>query len=362
MNSNTPFTDPHKDRSLSDSTPPASNPKRTYIVILNLNTAEDTLACLTSLFALQAANLSIVIVENGSRDGSAEYIQRFLARATDRVATVRITTETGELVQDWTGAGDVGISLVLCNTNLGFSGGNNVGIRTAAADAGGRDYYLWILNNDTIVTPNALTELLRVHSALRGRAIVGSALAYEADRRIVQSLGGRYNKWLGHITRVGDGEPLDGWQGNALASIDYPEGASILIDRAFVERVGHMAEEFFFYFEELDWVYRARRFGYRPVTALRSVVFHKVGKTMGTSTESRQRTAIADFYLQRNRLLFALKHEKLTLPMIAAITLLAALRRALRGHWSRARAGVNLIAALLTGRLASLRFAKDGSP
>lgn len=106
-----------------------SRPPLVYIVILNWNGWQDTLACVTSCCALTWPEYRLLVVDNGSTDGSEAILR-------DRLAT-------GEVLQS--------------GGNLGFAGGNNVGIRHALA-AGAE--YVWLLNNDTEVAPDALSELV----------------------------------------------------------------------------------------------------------------------------------------------------------------------------------------------------------
>ncbi|MGZ9713167.1 glycosyltransferase [Glaciimonas sp. GNP009] len=199
-------------------------------------------------------------------------------------------------------------SLVLINTggNLGFAGGNNVGIRYALA----HDYdFIWLLNNDTVVNASSLVALLSRMLADSKIGICGSTLAYFDAPDTVQALGGsRFDFKRGIGAHLGLGEELSVPRNQKLIeqSLDYVVGASMMVSRAFLKDVGLMCEDYFLYFEEIDWAMRAKG-KFILAWAPESVVLHKEGGTIGSSHRSRPSTTSL-FYLYRNRLRFAHRH------------------------------------------------------
>jgi hypothetical protein len=122
--------------------------------------------------------------------------------------------------------------------------------------------------------------------------------------------------------------------------LDYVEAASVLVTRSFLETVGLMTEDYFLYFEEMDWTLRARgrfRFAYSP----QSVVYHKEGGSIGASHKNRNlRSALADFYQARNRLVFTRRYLPWLLPSMCVSVTATAVHRLLSGRWQNAAAVV----------------------
>lgn len=316
------------------------------VVVVNWNGWRDTLVCLESLFRSTGVELQVVVCDNDSSDGSLERIRGWAAgeviaghhppgplqalalpvlpKPVPCVEYDRATAERGG------GEGaDLPLVLVRTGANLGFAGGCNVGMRFALA-RGHR--YVWLLNNDTAVLPDALSQLVREAEGDRRMGMVGSTLRSYARPASVQALGyGSYNPWLAlprHIRRRGAGSPA--------RRAAYVVGASMLVRREFLLDVGLLSEEYFLFFEELDWAIRARdawRLGYAP----ESVVFHKEGASNGGSSSGRGKSRLADYHFMKNRIVFTRKYFPHFLPTVYLALGVAAVRRVARGEWSRAR-------------------------
>jgi GT2 family glycosyltransferase len=196
------------------------------------------------------------------------------------------------------GAIEPRLILIQTGGNLGFAGGNNVGLRYALAR--GAFSYVWILNNDTVVAQESLTELVRRANQLNSAGIVGSTLVYyRLPDRIQAYCGGAYNKLSGSTRYLGNGlsaRDLNTDPTNVEQNIDYVSGASMLVSAEFLRVIGLMEEEYFLYFEELDWAVRSGGqflMGYAP----KSIVYHKEGAAIGTnSTDPAQKSALADYF------------------------------------------------------------------
>ena len=329
-----------------------------YIVLVNYNGWRDTVECLESLFRCAYTDFRVLVCDNGSSDGSLEKIADWaegkLGATTERggeggaqerpLLYARYRRDQAEAGGD--PAEKASLVLIDCGGNLGFAGGNNVGLRYALARDDFR--YAWLLNNDTVVEPDALGHLVqRLAEAPQG-GLCGSTLIHYHDRATVQALGGGwYCKWLGlawHLGRFSrwpravDREKVE-------RQMSYPVGASIMITRRFLAEVGLMCEDYFLYFEELDWVLRAER-RFALLYAPQSVVYHKVGATVGTSSNPARKSALCDYWNARNRLFFTRRWYPEAFPTVYLALCCTLLARVLLFRWDR----VPQLVRLLVGR------------
>lgn len=319
---------------------------RVAVVLLNWRNATDTLACIESVLCSRYPDYSILVCDNASGDASLE---AFLAWAKARPGVAAdFVLRQGASSSEVENALRYRVAWIDTGANLGFAGGNNVALRLALAH--GEYRYFWLLNNDCVVAPDAMGALVARMGEDEGIGICGALLRYFDPPQSVQAYGGaRHNPWtgrgryLGHLATPGAGHDPR----KVEETLSYVAGASMFVRREFVERVGLMSEEYFLYFEEIDWAMRAgRRFrlGYAP----EAVVFHKEGATIGSSSDTRRTSALSDFYLFRNRLRFTRKFFPAALPAVWTVMLLQALKRGLRGQMDRAW----LILTILFGRKA----------
>lgn len=225
------------------------------------------------------------------------------------------------------------LTVIATGGNLGFAGGNNIGIRYALRCLGAE--YLWLLNTDTVVAPSALDALVARAQRDSRLGMVGSSLVYYWAPERVQALGGaRVVRDRLHIAHIGEGKAVADIPSDPRPverEMAYVVGASMLVSRAFVAEVGLMNESYFLYYEELDWAMRAvGRFalGYAPD----SIVYHKVG-----GASRRVASLAAERYMWRNRIKFAARYMPESIP------------RALRSMF------VELCRALIKGRIAKVR-------
>ncbi|MDD4721926.1 MAG: glycosyltransferase family 2 protein, partial [Acidaminococcaceae bacterium] len=215
--------------------------------------------------------------------------------------------------------------LIETGNNFGFAGGNNVGLRFALAQ--NNFDYVWILNNDTVVCKDSLTELVNTMEADTSIGICGSKLMYYDTPIKVQSLGGKYNKVLGISNHIVDK--------NDSLNIDYVVGASMLVSKVFIETIGFMQEDYFLYYEDLDWSVRGKKF-FKLAYNLNSVVYHKEGASTGGNTKDKDnKSKISDYYSIRNRVFFTKKYFKWYLPTVYLGLVLTIVNRVRRKQYSR---------------------------
>ncbi len=308
---------------------------KVYVVTLNWNGADDTIACVESLRMLDHAACCFVVCDNASRPDSVAALRDW-----GRALPGGLPEFHASPAPDWPSAApQANGSTVLIHTggNLGYAGGMNVGMRYALAQ--GDADYVWVLNNDTVVAPGALRQLVQRMQQDAGLGICGSTLVYFHDRQQVQALGGAaYLPWrarsiaLGAFSAVAD-VPADP-QG-IERRMAYVVGASMLVSRAYLERVGLMDESYFLYSEEHDWAHRGRQLGFKLGYAPRSLVFHKHGATIGTASSGG--SALSLFYLYRNKALFSARHHPWRLPVALCWLVWDGLKFALKGQMLKAR-------------------------
>lgn len=247
------------------------NCKPAYIIILNWNGWQDTVECVKSCCGLSYTNFKILVVDNGSTDNSEAILRAELK----------------------------GVSVLQTGANLGFAGGNNAGIRYALEDGA---EYVWLLNNDTVVDCNALSALVEVAASDESIGVLGSKILFYDIPDHLNTAGGSINWKTGQPSLIGFREK-DDCRFDEIREVDTVSGCSLFIKRKVIENIGLMDERFFLYFEETDWVVRARNRGYRIVFVPHSKIWHKVSVAVGGHESPSMK-----YYMTRNNLLFMKKN------------------------------------------------------
>jgi len=315
------------------------NSKKVYVLILNWNGWADTIACLESVFQNTYSNFQVIVCDNGSTDGSREKIKQW-ANGSQK-AVLPEGMPAGEiglcskpisyaevLVKDITNENNIvnaPLIFIEIENNLGFAGGVNIGLRFALAQ---KDFdYVWLLNNDTIIVKDSLTELVRTMNADASIGICGSKLMYYDAPDQIQALGGKYNKFIGTSSHIVEKK--------GLLNIDYVVGASMLVSKVFIEKIGLMQEDYFLYYEDLDWSMRGKKF-FKLACNLNSVVYHKEGASAGGNTKDKNtKSKISDYYSIRNRVLFTKKYFIEYLPTVYLGLILTIVNRVRRKQYNR---------------------------
>jgi len=243
------------------------------IVILTWNGEDDVLRCLSTLPRIRYPNWNATVVDNASTDGTAEAIRS--AYPEQRVLAME--------------------------KNFGFCGGNNRGIADALAR--GADYVL-LLNNDTELHPDLLTELVEVARSDANIGAVGAKNILMDDHRIVWAAYGTlcYDR---DLVRVVGASQRDGPEYCCVRDVDSVIGNGMLMSRAALDVVHGFDERFFGYHEDVDWCERARRAGFRIIYNGRAIIFHK---GLGAARPTAKVPFPVLYFHGRNSLLFARKH------------------------------------------------------
>lgn len=273
--------------------------ERVVSIILNWNGVAHTAACLRSLAGLEGVDHVPLVVDNGSTDGSV----------------ARLRAEFPEL---W---------IVETGANLGFGGGVNHGI--AAALSAGADF-LWLLNNDTTVAPDALRELI---AALRTRPEAGfaSSLIYSADRPdVIWYAGSTLTAPFGHLIHRGMGE-TDRGQFARVEEFPVACACSLLVRGSMVQEIGLLPTDYFLYWEDVAWSDVAAAAGWKTLFVPRSRVWHESGASLTSAAGRPQVLRIR--YEVRNRILFHRRHRPARLPSVVWDVVVSAARMSRSGDW-----------------------------
>ncbi len=352
--------------------------KKVYTVILNYKNWRDTVECLESVLKLDYPDYQVIVVDNDSPDDS---LTRMIEWAEGKVKVEgvnerlkhlvfpevpkpipyvvydRKTAERGGNKATEKSAGKVSdnhpYSLVFIRSdeNLGFSGGNNIALRYALSK--GDFEYVWILNNDTVVEKSSLTELVEMYNDKSlNLGILGSKLLFYHAPETIQAVGGIYRKCLGISRHMGEGETDIGQYDNleVWEKLNYVIGASMLVSKGFLEDVGLLCEDYFLYYDDLDWSVRAVRKGYRVGVCWKSVIYHKEGGSIGSDSSFTQRSLLSEYYSMKNRIVFTKKFYPWCLPTVLGGFTVTVARRVIRGDWRRLKVVVEAIIDGLKGK------------
>jgi GT2 family glycosyltransferase len=227
-----------------------SEAARVTVVIVHLDSRPELMDCLRSLSAVEAGELHVVLVENGS--------PRPLELASLRAAEPRVS------------------DIVRSPVNRGFAGGANLGIRLALGRAA---THVLLLNDDALVTPGFLRPLLDVALGEPDAAAVGPTVLLADPPDTLWFAGARFDRTRGDMRSPGAGGPPP--PGGEIRDSDYVTGCCALLTRRALERVGLLDERFFLYFEDADWGLRARAEGLRNLVVTASRVRHRVAVSSG---------------------------------------------------------------------------------
>jgi GT2 family glycosyltransferase/glycosyltransferase involved in cell wall biosynthesis len=230
-------------------------PPRTTAIVLNYRTPDQTLLAVRSL-QTSSIPLPVIVVDNGSDDGSAGRLRAELADVP--------VIETGR--------------------NLGFSGGCNVGIRMVLDE--GAPFVL-LVNSDVVLAPEAVEILLGAAADHPSAGIVGAVLLGREEPDRIASAGMRYSRRTGRMRHVAAGYPMSLLPPGSVHAVDAVSGCVMLIRREVFERIGLFDEEYFFFFEDVDVCLRARDAGFEVIRANGAVAYHEGGRSIGRRSPDR---------------------------------------------------------------------------
>jgi GT2 family glycosyltransferase len=234
------------------------------IISVNYNQEEVTRELLFSIRKLSYPNLEVIVVDNGSQ--------------------TNLVSSLGNQFSEFT--------FIRSDKNLGFAGGNNLGIENA------RGEFIFFINNDTILTPNTIEPLLEKFTSEKNVGVVSPKIKYFEDPELIQYAGyTAMNPYTARNKGIGNLEKDNG-QYDLSTETFFAHGAAMMIKREVIDKVGVMPEIFFLYYEEFDWCEQIRKAGYRIFYEPKSVIFHKESISVGKNS------TLKTYYMSRNRILF----------------------------------------------------------
>jgi GT2 family glycosyltransferase len=244
---------------------------------LNFNAKEYARNCISSVLGSDYPCFEVIFVDNGSTDGSVEYVRRTVGN-------------------------DSRVRIVCSGKNLGFAAGNNLGMKYA------RGEFIVLLNNDTEVDPTFINEIVK---AMESNPNVGASqpkIRCLPDKSRIDSAGGFVDHY-GRASLLGMGE-IDSGQYDSIGEIFYAHGACIALKKEAIEKVGVLDPSYFVYHEEVDLCWRMRLAGYRIVLVPAAIAYHWGGSTIKKvgSLDPAISTRLRIFHPRKNQFCTMLKN------------------------------------------------------
>ena len=317
----------------------------TGVVLVTYNCADIIVDCLESFLASAGADLRIIVVDNCSRDSTVETVRAWAKGETVLKTTdwprpfVPVAHGAVPLVEDpaqvrQLARGEVG--LIRSPVNSGFGGGVNLGLEALLANPDVA--YFWVLNPDCMAEP-ATAARLEMRARSVGRfGVIGGRILYTQPENTIQSDGGRINLWTGICVPYNMTCPGDSTAPPVEATLDYIAGTHMFLSREFIAQAGLMPEDYFLYYEEMDW---CQRRGDLPLLfEAAAAVHHHGGHTIGSATLGKGPSALSAYFLNRARMKFIAKYRPVALPLGAAYSTARAVRALLRGNFAAGTAAL----------------------
>ena len=257
------------------------------IVLLNWNGDEDTIDCLESLKSLDYPNFDVYLVDNNSENKSITNIKNYLNNDSFyNSVLVGKKDLIGFQKKD-----ETNLVFILNDNNAGFAGGNNVALNYIKDNV--FSGYVMLLNNDTIVSEDLLTGLVNKFNESGDIGFVGATHYYYHDKNKLQTVGG------GNIDLV-HGECSAVTTFGVQEEFDFLTGSCILMSCDVLRNVGVMDEEYFMYWEDVDWSTRARKKGYKLTISDTGYIYHKEGASIKSVSRIYYHTRNRILYMKRN--------------------------------------------------------------
>jgi len=310
------------------------------IIILNYNNWQDTIECLESVLRNDYPNYQVIVVDNGSQDNSMKYIKEW-AEGRQEVLTpepthplyhlshppvkkpipyIYYTREEAEkggdfeleenLTKEWQEQRNFNnreliptspypLIFIQTGENLGFAGGNNVGIRYILAK---NDFdSIVLLNNDTVICKNSITALMKAKNNLGNKAIYGGRIYYYSNPSKIWYDGGYFNEWFGRSMHINMGK--SDIPEKATHEVNFVTFCYVLIPEQLLKEIGLLDESYFMYVEDLDYSYKVWKSGYKLYHVSSSSIYHKVGASSGEEVSE-----FSAYWIIKNRVRFIFKN------------------------------------------------------
>lgn len=323
---------------------------RFYIILVNFNGLNDTIECLESLNAQKNQDFQIIVIDNSDVQNDFDTFQAWASGK----EPIQIETSFPEFSKPFKDEQidcafvmeevleeqifDEKLLVVKARKNQGFAAANNVALRYLKR-LQIESSWIWLLNNDTVVAKNVINEIKNLLCGfsindIRNTLFGTPLLEYDRSNKI-QAIGGKYNKISGITSHIGEGIKYTHDLELSNFKIDYPIGASLILSSSFLEHIGLMSEEYFLFFEELDWVQRAKKYGGKTAVLPVFGVYHKQGKSTLFGVKNKKSEFI-DLLSLRNRILISRKFYKKYLFTVKLFIVTATIfKRIISGSFDR---------------------------
>lgn len=287
---------------------------RVSIIILNWNGWKDTIECLESLYRISYPNYDVIVIDNGSVDGSVESILKYTKGDLTVNSKFFEFSKDNKPIKTWTCTRDDAdegkqldesikakpsnrrMTIIENDKNYGFAEGSNIGIRYACKALDPE--YILLLNNDTVVREDFLSELIDIAKLDKTIGFAGPMIYYydfQGKDNVINAAGMRLNLWKGTHTNEGL-FVVDRGQYDTVKDVDYVEGSCMLARKEVLDRIGLLDSRYFVYWEETELCVRGLKMGYRSVFVPKSKIWHKVSVSSANITKA--------YYLTRNKFWF----------------------------------------------------------
>ncbi len=301
------------------------------VVIVAYRSADVIGDCIDSLFAADAPPERVILCDNDSPDESA------------RIACARAEAHGVSWAEARPGDPPPRARLVILRigANRGYAGGANPGLAMLAADPA-IDLF-WVLNPDCRVDPKAPSAFRAAAARNPCFALMGGRIRDIEPPGLIQSDGGRVSRWTGICRNVNRRLLPDEASPPDPSTLDFISGASMVASRAFLAHAGPMREDYFLYYEEVDWA--ARRGNLPLLLVPEAVVYHHGATAIGGGSPTRPPSPFSLWFNNRNRMRYMRRFHPLALPVAWAASMARAVKLFLIGD----RAGADAVFRALTG-------------
>ena len=290
------------------------------VVIVSFNSSDVIHGCLESLLAASDVDLRVVVVDNASSDNTVECVQSWAKGAGPLTLPSHLPFVLEKVSKPVpffeTNGSDApplekAVTLLHARANDGFAAGVNLGLAYLARDS--EITRFWILNPDCLVPPETPRAFAEHPQPEGGFALIGGRIKYLSPPDRIQSDGGIIRPFTGVTMNINRGERDDEALAPGADKIDFICGASMVASRQFYEMVGPMSEDYFLYYEEVDWALRRANLPLQWCD--KAIVYHHVGSSIGSGYLSKKSTAFSVYFLYRSHMLFVRKHFYLKFPL-----------------------------------------------
>lgn len=310
------------------------------VCIVTYNAADVITGCLETLFAAENVRLRVVVVDNASSDDTVAHIRSWAGGTIPAELPPNMPFEPlprhrsftlHEAVPGILLANDTILTVLHASVNGGFAAGVNLGLSHLVQDL--EIDRFWILNPDCVVPPGTPAILATHPTPSGGFALMGGRIGYLSPPGVIQSDGGRIDRLTGATININRGLAAADTPPPSTTTLDFISGASMVASRAFLEQAGSVPEDYFLYYEEVDW---ALRRGALPLLYCNDApVYHHAGSAIGSGSVERASTDFSVYFLYRARMRFVRRHCPWSLPTTYIYALARAGQHVLRGQWAQ---------------------------